>query len=92
MGRKHCRKRRKCWLPAFSPFPAMFSKGCFFWYKLKTVADDKINENQKHEFFMGWIENIAGKGGNAGYQHFLLFLQCIQKAVSSGLLKVGIVW
>ena len=22
-------KRRKCWLPAFSPFPTMFSKGCF---------------------------------------------------------------
>ena len=20
-SRKHCRKRRKCWLPAFSPFP-----------------------------------------------------------------------
>ena len=26
-GRKHCGKRRKCWLPAFSPFPSMFSKG-----------------------------------------------------------------
>ena len=23
-------KRRKCWLPAFSPFPIMFSKGFFF--------------------------------------------------------------
>ena len=29
-GRKHCGKRRKCWLPAFSPFPKMFSKGSFF--------------------------------------------------------------
>ena len=28
--RKHCRKRRKCWLPAFSPFPTMFSNGFFF--------------------------------------------------------------
>ena len=28
-GRKHCGKRRKCWLPAFSPFPTMFSKGLF---------------------------------------------------------------
>ena len=27
-GRKHCWKRRKCWLPAFSPYPTMFSK-CF---------------------------------------------------------------
>ena len=25
--KKHCGKRRKCWLPAFSPFPTMFSKG-----------------------------------------------------------------
>ena len=27
--RKHCGKRRKCWLPAFSPFPTMFSRGFF---------------------------------------------------------------
>ena len=26
-GRKHCGKCRKCWLPAFSPFPTVFSKG-----------------------------------------------------------------
>ena len=25
-GRKDCGKGRKCWLPAFSPFPTMFSK------------------------------------------------------------------
>ena len=24
--RKHCWNRRKCWLPAFSPFPTMISK------------------------------------------------------------------
>ena len=23
-GGKHCGKRRKCWLPTFSPFPTMF--------------------------------------------------------------------
>ena len=28
-GRKHCGKRRKYWLPAFSPFPTMFSEGYF---------------------------------------------------------------
>ena len=27
--RKHCGKRRKCWLPAFSPFPTMFSNPFF---------------------------------------------------------------
>ena len=30
VGRKHCGKRRKCWLPAFSPFLTMFLKGFFF--------------------------------------------------------------
>ena len=28
-GRKQCGKWRKCRLPAFSPFPTMFSKACF---------------------------------------------------------------
>ena len=28
-GRKHSGKRRKCWLPAFSPFSTMFSKAYF---------------------------------------------------------------
>ena len=23
-----------------------------------------------------WVENIVGKGENAGYQHFVLFPQC----------------
>ena len=26
-----------------------------------------------------WVENIVGKGENAGYQHFVLFPQCFQK-------------
>ena len=29
-GCKHCEKRRKCWSPAFSPFPTMFSKAFSF--------------------------------------------------------------
>ena len=36
------------------------------------------------------VENIVGNGENAGYQHFLLFPQCFQKASMSGSLKVGI--
>ena len=31
-------------------------------------------------FVLGRIENIVGKGENAGNQHFLLFPQCFQKA------------
>ena len=38
------------------------------------------------------VENTAGKGENAGYQHFPLFPQCFQEPSSLGLLKVGIVW
>ena len=33
--RKHCGKRRKCWLLAFTPFPTMFSK-LFISKALKT--------------------------------------------------------
>ena len=61
------------------------------WSKLKAFADDKINVAEKLDFVLGRIENIVGKGENAGYQHFLLFPQCIQKSFSSKSLKVGIV-
>ena len=40
-GRKHCRKRRKCWLPAFSPFPTVFSKG--FFLKVVKSRDCVVN-------------------------------------------------
>ena len=62
------------------------------WSKFKELADDKINATQKLKFVFGWVENIAGKGENAGCQHFLLFLQCLQKASFPGLLKVEIMW
>ena len=38
------------------------------------------------------VENIIGKGENAGYQHFLLIPQCFPKPSSLGSLKLGIVW
>ena len=34
---------------------------------------------QKLHLVLGGIENIVGKGENAGYQHFPLFSQCFQK-------------
>ena len=46
---------------------------------------------QKLKFVLGRVENIVGKGENAGNQHFLLFPQCFQKTLHTGLLKVGIV-
>ena len=53
------------------------------WSKLKAFAEDKMNVTLKQKFFLGWVENIVGKGENAGYQHFLLFPQYFQKAFIS---------
>ena len=61
------------------------------WSKLKVFADDKIEMAEKLKIVLGRVENIVGKGENAGYQHFLLFPQCFQKASFLGSLKVGIV-
>ena len=47
--------------------------------KLKAFADYKINVTQKLKFDLERVENIVGKGENAGYQHFLFFPQCFQK-------------
>ena len=60
--------------------------------KLKAFTDDKINVPLMTILVFKWVENIVRKGENAGYQHFLLFPQCFQKASSSGSLKVWIVW
>ena len=49
------------------------------WSILKVFADNKIILTQKLKFVLGRIENIVGKGENAGYQPFLLFPQCFQK-------------
>ena len=62
------------------------------WSKLKAFADDKINVNEVLKIGLGKVENVVGKGENAGDQHFLLFPQCFQKPSVSGSLKIGIVW
>ena len=61
------------------------------WSKLKAFADNKINVKGKLKFGWGRIENIVGTGENAGYQHFLLFPLCFQKAPYMGSLKLRIV-
>ena len=60
------------------------------WSKFKASADDKIIVTQKFNFVFGRVENIVGKGENAGYQHFLLFPQCFQKLSFPEVIKVGI--
>ena len=61
-------------------------------FRLKDLADDKINVTKKLEFVFERTESILGKGENACYQHFLPFHKCFQKPPSLGSLKVGIMW
>ena len=58
---------------------------------LKALARDILSVAEKLKLVLGRTENIVEKGENAGYQHFLLFLQCFQKTSFYRLLKVGIV-
>ena len=66
--------------PSSESFNSLPNNKILDWSKLKAYADDKINVTEKLKFVMGKVENFVGKGENAGYQHFLLFLQCFQKA------------
>ena len=47
--------------------------------KFKAFAGNKIILIQKLKFVLRRVENIVGKGENAGYQHFHLFPECFQK-------------
>ena len=58
---------------------------------MKAFADVKINVTKKLKVVLRLVENIFGKGENTGYQHFLLFPQCFQKASYTGSLKAVIV-
>ena len=44
--------------------------------QFEDFADDKINMTYKMNFVLERVENIFGKGENAGYQHFLLPPKC----------------
>ena len=50
------------------------------WSKLKAFADDIFKGTEIIVFVFDSVENIVGKGENAGYHHFLLFPQNFQKA------------
>ena len=54
------------------------------WSKSEALADDKIKVAKLMIFVFDRIENIVGKGENAGYQHFLLFPQCIKRLLFQG--------
>ena len=62
-----------------------------YQYKLKAFADDKINVAKKFKFVSGRVENIMGKGENAGF-HIFSTSQNFQMASNTGSLKVLIMW
>ena len=67
----------------------LFTKRQILEYsKLKAFATN-VTENRK--FVFRRVENIVGKGENAGYQRFLLFPGSFQKASYTGSLKVMVV-
>ena len=48
--------------------------------QIQALADDKLHVARIMISVSDRVENIVGKGENAGYQHFLHFPQCFQKA------------
>ena len=60
--------------------------------ELKAFADDDINVTLMIISVFDRVEKIVGKGENTGYQHFLLFQQCFERASFQDTLKGVIVW
>ena len=60
--------------------------------KFKPFADDISNILYNSKFVFHRAEHTVVGGENAGYQQFLLFPQCFQKAYFSGSSKVRIIW
>ena len=55
--------------------------------QIESFSRQQNKYNLKADFFLGWVEKIVGDGENAGYQHFLFFRECFQKASFLCLLK-----
>ena len=69
--RKHCWKSRKYWLPAYSPFPTMFSKGFFCrtykpgidWERVKDIIKVVMTtENLLHQLAINIGKYLSQKG------------------------------
>ena len=58
--------------------------------KLEVCADDKFSVNVMNLVTFDRVENIVGKGDNAGYQHCVLFPQCFLQFFPSRSLELKI--
>ena len=67
-----------------SSFNSLLNNKFLDWSILKAFADNKMNEAEILKYVLQKVENIVGKGENAGYKHFLLFPLCFQKASCTG--------
>ena len=47
--------------------------------QIESICKDKISVTEKLKLNLGKVENIVGKGENAGYQYFLLFPQYFER-------------
>ena len=59
-----CGKRRKCWLPAFSPcfknvYLTLSQTANLDWFKLKEIADDNLKFDGNGRMFIKWVENTV---------------------------------
>ena len=61
----------------------------FQMVEIDSICRQQNKTDLKINFALGRVENILGKGENAGYQHFLLFPQCFQKASFSEFLTLS---
>ena len=79
MGRKHCGKKRKCWEPAFSIFPTMFSE-CFFFMVVKSQEIFAINNltlfsSIPNDKILGWSKLKAFAEDKSNATKKLKFVQ-----------------
>ena len=77
-----CQQNKDDILTLIPPYLTLYQK-CqnFQLVQIESICRRQNNCDSSIEyFFLAWRENIMGKGENAGYQHFLLFPQCFQKA------------
>ena len=57
------------------------------WFKMKALADDKVNIAEIIISLSNRVENIVRKGENAGFQHFSHFPTMFSKALFFRIVK-----
>ena len=62
------------------------------WPKLKQFADENFRFDENSRKLSKLVESTVGKGEIAGYEEFLLFPQCFQKAYFPGASIGVILW